>query len=196
MSYLSYVDAHRVRGSLDAVAAPMLAPGGLRSRVLGPAYREVGRGGSTSRRRPRRHRARPVPLAARIAIVAAFALASALVPDLGSSARETGAFPQVVSSVHGAHAALLTLGEGTELVVSGMPQPPAGEVYEVWLQRAGARPLPTNELFGVSAAGRASVDVTADLRETREVIVTSEPRGGSRRPTGPPLLRVLLPARR
>jgi hypothetical protein len=57
-------------------------------------------------------------------------------------------------------------------------------VYEVWIKRAGA-PLPTDALFTVAADGAATVGVPGGVSGVREVLVTSEPRGGSRAPTSP-----------
>jgi hypothetical protein len=89
-----------------------------------------------------------------------------------------------------AHASLQQTGPYAELIVSGMPEPPVGEVYEVWLNRASGPPQPTDALFTVTDAGNGSVDVPGPLRGARAVTVTSEPRGGSSSPTSAPVLRV------
>ncbi len=73
-----------------------------------------------------------------------------------------------------------------------MPQPPLGEIYEVWLARTSASPQPTDALFGVTNSGSGSVNVPGSLRGVREVMVTREPLGGSSHPTSAPLLRVVL----
>jgi anti-sigma-K factor RskA len=75
-----------------------------------------------------------------------------------------------------------------------MPQPPVGEVYEVWLGRGDEAPQPTDALFTPTAAGTAAVEVPGSLREVTAITVTAEPRGGSSHPTGPVLLRVVLSA--
>ncbi len=99
---------------------------------------------------------------------------------------------------HGIRAALAPLGSRAELTVAGMPQPPVGEVYEVWLvNRDRPEPRPTDALFNVTTAGNATVDVPGGATSgVREVLVTSEPLGGSATPTGPPVLRVKEPAPR
>jgi hypothetical protein len=89
--------------------------------------------------------------------------------------------------------ALASLHDGSghaELIVSGMPEPPIGEVYEVWLDREGALPRATDALFTVTSAGNGAVEVPGSLRGVREVMVTSEPLGGSSSPTSPAVLRV------
>jgi Anti-sigma-K factor rskA len=88
------------------------------------------------------------------------------------------------------HAVLRRVGTHGELVVSGMPAPPIGEVYEVWLEHANRSPHPTDALFTVTRAGDGSVDVPGPLRGVRDVIVTSEPLGGSSTPTSAPVLRL------
>jgi hypothetical protein len=72
-----------------------------------------------------------------------------------------------------------------------MPQPAVGRIYEVWLSH-GKDAQPTNALFSVTGTGTGSVDVPNSLHGVKEVMVTSEPAGGSLHPTTPPLLRVAL----
>jgi hypothetical protein len=62
-----------------------------------------------------------------------------------------------------------------------LPPAPAGKVYEIWFVRHGhASPA------GFAHAGRNEL---AHVPRGAAVAVTLEPRGGSRRPTGPLLLR-------
>lgn len=91
----------------------------------------------------------------------------------------------------GARAYLRRSGAHQELIVSGMGEPPIGEVYEVWLNRGGA-PRPTNALFTVTSAGNAAVEVPGRLAGVREVMVTAEPLGGSASPTSAAVLRVAV----
>ena len=87
------------------------------------------------------------------------------------------------------------LGAGhAELVVSGMRQPPPGKIYEVWLKRGAGAPRPTDALFGVTSQGSGSASVPQSLHGVREVLVTSEPRGGSLHPTSQPVIVVTLAA--
>ena len=70
-----------------------------------------------------------------------------------------------------------------------MPQSAPGHVYEVWLKRsASGKALPTDALFTVAAGGAASVGVPGSVDGVREIMVTSEPLGGSRVPTLPVLI--------
>jgi Anti-sigma-K factor rskA len=80
-----------------------------------------------------------------------------------------------------------------ELILRGMPQPPAGRIYEVWLQRRpGGAPQPTTALFSVTAGGDGDVDVPGSLRGVRRILVTREPVGGSRTPTTSPIVVAAL----
>jgi anti-sigma-K factor RskA len=68
------------------------------------------------------------------------------------------------------------------LVVRGLPSPAAGTTYELWVVRGGA-PIAAGFL-----RGRLGV-LTQPVRPGAAVAVSLEPTGGSRRPTGPLLLR-------
>ncbi len=129
-----------------------------------------------------------------LAVAASATAVIAIALNIGSSPRERVTPAQIAASVQGAHVFLRQIGARSELVVSGMPQAPQGKVYEVWLSRATGSPQPTGALFSVTSGGSGSVGVPASLHGVKEVMVTSEPLGGSSRPTGQPLIRVLLRA--
>jgi anti-sigma-K factor RskA len=75
-----------------------------------------------------------------------------------------------------------------DLVVHRLPQLPAGRIYEMWVQRGSAPPVPTGTLFGISSSGTASVGVPGSLDGVGAVMVTDEPAGGSPAPTTTPLI--------
>jgi len=75
-----------------------------------------------------------------------------------------------------------------ELVLQRFPPPPDGKIYEVWLQRPGEAPSPTDVLFGVTSAGAGTVDIPGDIRRVQRVLVTPEPLGGSSAPTHAPVI--------
>jgi anti-sigma-K factor RskA len=81
-----------------------------------------------------------------------------------------------------------------ELVVAHMPPPALGRIYEVWLVHKTGAPRPTNSLFSVTSGGSGEVDVPNSLHGVKEVLVTSEPAGGSLHPTRPPVIAVPLTA--
>jgi anti-sigma-K factor RskA len=76
------------------------------------------------------------------------------------------------------------------LEVRGMPSLQQGRVYQAWVQRDGMiEPEPT---FEVGTDGRGTVAVPEDLSDAQAVLVTREPRGGSRAPSEKPILTVTL----
>jgi anti-sigma-K factor RskA len=81
-----------------------------------------------------------------------------------------------------------------ELIVAHMPPPSLGRIYEVWLVHDSGAPKPTNALFSVTSGGSGAVGVPNSLHGVKEVLVTSEPAGGSRHPTRPPVIAVSLAA--
>ena len=77
--------------------------------------------------------------------------------------------------------------DDARLSVQGLPAAGAGRMYQVWLVTGATGPRPTRVLFAVDD-GRASVALPAETQGADEVLVTSEPSGGSRSPTRPPVL--------
>ena len=69
-------------------------------------------------------------------------------------------------------------------MATDLPAPPDGRVYQVWVDRGGPAPEPTDALFSVSRDGSAHVDVPGSLDGVRAVMVTDEPPRGSDSPTG------------
>jgi hypothetical protein len=76
------------------------------------------------------------------------------------------------------------------LEVRGMPSPGHGRVYQAWVQRGEMiEPQPT---FEVGADGAGAVAVPEDVSGAQAVLLTREPRGGSRAPSEKPILTVKL----
>lgn len=94
----------------------------------------------------------------------------------------------VIAPGHHATAELRKAGSHLELVVVGMPAPPPGRIYEVWIEHGAEAPLPTDALFSVTRTGAGSVGVPGDLRGVSRVLVTDEPLGGSPKPTRTPVI--------
>jgi anti-sigma-K factor RskA len=181
-----------------ADALPMSVPSHsasqeLRERVLavvraeGKLLRAAGHETDEPRRRTSRWRWPRWPAIAWVALAASAAAVLAVALTAGSSHRTRVTSAQV--TISHAHASLRQAGGHSELVVAGMPQPPRGKIYEVWLGR-GTAPQPTDALFGVTSRGSGSVAVPGSLHGVKEVLVTSEPLGGSPHPTSAPVIRV------
>ena len=83
-------------------------------------------------------------------------------------------------------------GESGALEVRGLPAPEPGRAYQVWVRNDLATPRPANATLRADADGVSRASLPADLSGVRQVLVTSEPVGGSQLPTRPPVLRVDL----
>jgi anti-sigma-K factor RskA len=94
----------------------------------------------------------------------------------------------VVAPGHHATAVLRKAGSHVVLVITGMPAPPPGRIYEVWLERGTRAPQPTDVLFSVTHSGGGSVGVPENLAGVNKVLVTAEPLGGSPKPTREPVI--------
>jgi hypothetical protein len=187
-----------VIGAVPGAVPDAVASDELRDRVMAVVRSEAellkaaGPDADLAPRRPRGRlpRARVLAAAGTLAVTA---LVAVLI--VGFSGPATRAIPaRIAFASSGAHAVLRERGDRGELVLSGMPQPPRGKIYEVWVQRARNAPAPTDALFTVTSSGSGSVGVPESLTGVREVLVSAEPLGGSRRLTGPVLIQVSVPS--
>jgi hypothetical protein len=129
---------------------------------------------------------KPSVALASAAAVALLVVVGVLTLGGGNSTRT---YPGIVYAP-GARASVRRSDNSTQLRFTGMPAPPLGRIYQVWLKRGGRPPEPTRTLF---AASNGSVAVTGNLRGVQAVLVTAEPRpSGSRAPTRSPIIIVRL----
>jgi anti-sigma-K factor RskA len=191
----------QLQAAVDALALGVprkLAPDSLRARIMATAHAEAEllKAAGHQADRPA-----PAPSPWRRRIVPAFAAAAALGAGLliGAFAINTGSTTiqhtqtqviraVVVSPGHNASAELRKAGSHLELVVEGMPAPPRGRIYEVWLERGSQAPAPTDALFSVTTHGEGAVDVPGNVSGVSKVLVTAEPLGGSPKPTRNPVI--------
>lgn len=182
--------------ALPAGATPIRAPDELRQAVMKEvrAEAELLRAAGPQADRPpaRAHRSRP---RLRLALLAAsFGIAAAVIAVLmtaGSPPSPRVTQARLAANIPGS-AEVRQSGTGAELVVSGIPQPPAGKIYEMWLAKPHQPPRPTEALFSVAADGDASVNVPGGLHGIQTLLVTAEPAGGSAHPTSPPIITATL----
>lgn len=74
-----------------------------------------------------------------------------------------------------------------QLLVERMPQPPAGDAYELWGIRRGVKTeFPLKAWLDVNQRGEDDLNVPGDVRTYLALVVYAEPAGGTRRPTGRP----------
>jgi anti-sigma factor RsiW len=180
--------------ALPLTAEPVDPPPELRDRIMevvraearpqDDAGRRERRGRAAGRARRRRlGGAGRVPLAvAACALLALGVAAGLLLGDTGGGERSV----QARVAVAGASGTLHVQDNGdAQLVVRGLPAPPPGRVYQVWRKQPGAKvPKPTDALFSVSRDGTATVDVPGGVEGVDQVLVSDEPKRGSRVPTG------------
>lgn len=178
----------------------LTAPPQIRDRVMRTVHAEAellqsaGAGADRTERsssRRRRFSLRPLPTVAIAAVLLALGLAtgSLLSSDDGPGPTRT---IKAQSVLPGATAEMRMGADGAKLVVSGLPAPTSGRIYQVWLDHRNDRQpaQPTQALFSVNKDGEASVDVPGELGDVSKVLVTSEPTGGSEIPTRQPVIAV------
>ena len=90
-----------------------------------------------------------------------------------------------------AQAAVVERNATAELVLTDLAAPPEGKIYQAWVIRRRSAPIPTGTLFSVPRSGDTKVSLP-DLDHVERVIVSAEPPRGSRSPTPPPVVVVLL----
>jgi len=204
--------AERLRPARDALmfaVTPSAPPPELKARVMAAVEAEArlfaaahSPDAAAPARTPVRSRGRrllerwraPVPAWALAACVLALVAVGAVLTTAVD--RRPAPIREIVAQVDAAQApagrARLRIdGDRALLDVQGLPPAGRGRTYQVWLVTGTSRPRPTRALFAV-ASGRASVALPADARRADEVLVSSEPRGGSRSPTRAPVVTVSL----
>jgi hypothetical protein len=179
----------QVADALPLSAPQLKAPRGLRKRVM-RAVRAEAAASSPQQESP--HLRFPLTFAAPragaaigVAVVAAVAVIGGV--ELSSGGAGSRVIVARVIGVPGS-AQLRLSGGHAELIVRHLPPPPAGRIYEVWLQRPDRGLQPTSALFSVTANGAGDVGVPGGLRDVSAVLVTQEPDGGSLAPTHPPVI--------
>jgi anti-sigma-K factor RskA len=188
--------------SLQAVVASLPAavpqhepPTELKKRVMSAVHEDarrapaseagVVRPGTVSAQWWRRPALAPLGLA----LASIVALAIVLLTSAGPGGGSRVIHAQV--SAPGARATMLVSGSHAQLTLTNMPQSGPGRVYEVWIERTGP-PSPTTTLFTVTSSGSAAVGIPGSITGVNEVLVTSEPLGGSHVPTRPPVITAKL----
>jgi anti-sigma-K factor RskA len=193
---MEVAELQSVVDELAASAPRVPAPAELQERVLATVRSQadvLNAAGHQADRpaRPVRRRRRGFAFAgAGTALAAAVAIVLAIV--LGGSSTNEQVIPgQGAGVAREAQVSLHRQDGRAELLLSHMPPPGAGRIYEVWIVR-DKTPRPTDALFGISSSGNSAVDIPGDLKGVKQVLVTSEPLGGSPAPTREPVIAVSL----
>ena len=135
----------------------------------------------------------PASLAAAAACALVLIVGGALIGSSIGGDEGAGGSRTVLGKVAapGGSAQLVIDDAGTaHLVVSGLPDPGRRRVYQVWLQTGKGAPVPTKSLFSVTADGSGQTVIPGDVEHVDQVMVTSEPDGGSMAPTSAPVVAV------
>jgi anti-sigma factor RsiW len=186
-----------VADSLALGVVRKVAPQSLRARIMATVNAEAELLEAAGHEADRPVRARPRwqwRLAPALAATAALGVglligALAINPGSGSQRVRTQVIRAiVVAPGHNARAELRKAGSHLQLVVLGLPAPPRGRIYEVWLERGTQAPEPTNALFSVTRRGNGEVGVPGNPSGVSKVLVTDEPLGGSDKPTRNPII--------
>jgi anti-sigma factor RsiW len=129
---------------------------------------------------------RGLPAAGLAAVILAVGVAGGVLLSDGSAPQTRTVRAHV--GMAGASAIVRVTDGHAELEVTGMRNPAGGRVYQVWLKRGNGAPQPTDALFNVNVRGRGHVEVPGSVDGVDEILVTSEPQGGSVAPTTKPVI--------
>jgi anti-sigma factor RsiW len=200
-----------VAEALPLAVPPVAPPPALRDRLMQTVRAEAdvlsAAGPAADRPRPERRRRFAVSFGRPLALAGAamaLLLGVALGFGIGAATNDDQTKTQTVVQVRTVQArvdaaaaprgtAVIVVRNGVAtLRVTGLPVPPQGKVYEVWLLRRGAAaPSPTDALFSVSTRGSGRVALPS-VHGVEAVLVTAEPEGGSQAPTSQPFISATL----
>jgi Anti-sigma-K factor rskA len=196
-------ELERLRPAADALprsVEQVEPPPGLKSSLMDVVEREAAERAGAPAAPAARRRIRMPSLAGLRPVLVATTLALGLVAGFGVAALTgDGEDARTVAAtvderrLPEASGSLRIQGDGEDgaiLSVHGMPSLDEERRYQAWVQRDGTVvPQPT---FEVGDDGGGAVAVPDDLSEAEAILVTREPRGGSRAPSEAPLIRVPL----
>jgi anti-sigma-K factor RskA len=190
-------EVERLRPGVDSLprsVEQLEPPPGLKSSLMEVVEREARERSDQPVRRRRRPRwpafalARPVLVGAALAL----GLVAGIVVSGGDDSRvEVASVDE--SRAPEASGRLQIAGDGGDgaiLRVQGLPELEARRVYQSWIERDGV--IVAQPTFEVGQDGRGAAAIPDDVSEADAVMVTREPRGGSRVPSERPLLTVSL----
>jgi anti-sigma factor RsiW len=187
-------DLRWLRPAIDALPASVTQvapPPRLRGRLLGIVRTEARRAAAPDG--PRRWLAR---LAMPRPAVAALGMAALVAAGIGGYALRGGSDSstfQVQASREAprASAELVVEGDTGTLRASGLPTLGRNEVFQAWVREEGQADVRPSNVF-VPGRGGAAAATIPGIESAEEVLVTTEPRGGSTHPTTETLLRAKL----
>jgi anti-sigma-K factor RskA len=129
---------------------------------------------------------RSLPAAGLAAVMLAVGVTAGVLLS-NDSAPETRTVQATVATAGGRAVLRITDGHA-KLEVMGMRNPARGRVYQVWLKRGNGAPQPTDALFNVNVRGHGHVEIPGSVAGVDQIMVTSEPQGGSVVPSTKPVI--------
>jgi anti-sigma-K factor RskA len=190
-----------LRPAIDVIpeSIPQLQPpDGLRARLLAEVRSDAAEL-APARRRPG-PAAEPEPVSSRLrgffwrpaVALTAVALIAAVIGGYALGGGGGGGATTIPGQSRGeVQAKLERNGDSGTLELAGLKQLPPSSVYQAWVQRNHR--IQPSSLFGARRNGTASAAIPHHLDGANQVMVTVEPRGGSKQPTGSPIASVKLP---
>ena len=182
--------------ALPVSVDPVAPPPSLKARIMAEVEREaslLAAAGPEADRppraseRPRRRFGLRVPRLVPSAVAAVLLVVGIAIGAGAMALRDRGPDRTVAAEVSGPPGAALQVeisGDEGRLTARGLPAPPGGRVYQVWLKRDGHAPVPTAAMFMPSHDGAATASVPGSMKDVDQVMITDEPDGGSPQPTG------------
>lgn len=194
--HLCHDDVERLRGAAEALPRSVDQydpPPAVKRALMEHVYAEAGWPAKARRRQLAERLGLTRP---RLALATAAVLLVGLLGGYGiSQLSDSGGTRTISASVdrtrvgNGSAELVVPAGGGApHLRVSRMPQPPAGQVYEIWLRRGNQ--IEPGPLFSVDRRGNGAGALPGGLKGVSQVMVTRENAGGAQQPTEAPVVSV------
>lgn len=127
-----------------------------------------------------------------VLLITTVALGGALIDARSDLAEDERALTALVGSEgleltgpNGADAKIVPVDNGSVFVASGLPEPPGGRTYQLWLMRGDE--VTSAGTFD-SSGGVTRIEVPRGVEQFDDAAVTVEPAGGSEEPTSEPVM--------
>lgn len=205
---ICHEQVERLRVAVEALprsVEPVTPPGSLRASLMETVRQEAGEETEAAPERPRRSllqrlvpqgpRVRPAVAWVSAAFLVAVGIASGFAAGhftAGDQSRTVAASFDANRVANGTGSLVIPRGDASmaTLRLHGMPSLPSNKIYQVWIRRRGE--MVPQAIFNVGEDGNALTAVGSDVKDADSVLITREPAGGARAPSGRPVVRVKL----
>jgi anti-sigma-K factor RskA len=203
---ICHEEVERLRVAVEALprsVEPVSPPETLRASLMETVRVEAGESQAPARPRrsllrrllPELPRVRPAVALASVSFLVAVGVATGFAAGhltAGDQSRTVAAAFDSKRVANGTGSLVIPRGDASmaTLRLHGMPSLPSNKTYQVWVQRRGE--VVPQAIFNVGEDGNALTAVGNDVKDADAVLVTREPAGGARAPSGPPVVSVKL----